>query len=659
MPHVLLDVVSRAKALHAGGYALPVAVTVALVTIQFALATLPIRPLAWPVVALDTFAITCAVAVATLAAPRGWMLRDRFQMRLATTFGVLAVNGAFFLLTYPGLRDGDSISGAGLMADDPLPSTFFSVLDLWILPIGVALAAHGAARPATDRSATRHAATIAGMGLLGTAIIVAGRTGVLNATQVAAVHPSVTWVIDHLTHVVIAFGLWRLWPLAAPSPMRVLDGEPGLARLDAATPGIDASRRWLAQALVWCLALRLASMIGADVDVARDSAAWYVYRAARAGAFASVVVALIRDGLRLFRTERERMRCWQEVSCGLTGLGMASTVTAMREESIAWLERVFGGTVTVATPGRQGAADASASIDLPALRDPASGASLSLARRRAYSGAECEAIDAFLSGATLSIQRAGEAERAAAVKDEFLAMIGHELRTPLTSLIGYAKLLDDHLAGDARADDEARDYSARLGHHADDLARLITSMLLTSHGLSGVTLPPHESIDIAAMARAVVDAHQSEAARRGLDVVVVPPMESLHAWCAPIFFERVVTILVENAVRYTPSGGRVRVHFDFASSTAPSDAIVAGSTCGHALMVACTVRDTGQGLPAGAETRLFGPFFRRDGSDAQGERGAGLGLYQARRMVELMHGRIEARDHADGGASFTVVLPAA
>ncbi|NCA13350.1 MAG: sensor histidine kinase [Proteobacteria bacterium] len=87
--------------------------------------------------------------------------------------------------------------------------------------------------------------------------------------------------------------------------------------------------------------------------------------------------------------------------------------------------------------------------------------------------------------------------------------------------------------------------------------------------------------------------------------------------------------------------------------------IVAGAPCGHQPMVACTVRNTGDGLPGCSTTRLFEPFFRPDGAEAQRERGAGLGLFQARRMIELMHGRIEACAHDGEGTSFTVVLPAA
>lgn len=298
-------------------------------------------------------------------------------------------------------------------------------------------------------------------------------------------------------------------------------------------------------------------------------------------------------------------------------------------------------------------------LELPALRDPASGASLALERGIAFSAAEREAIEAFLSGATLSIQRARDAERAASVKDEFLRMIGHELRTPLTSVVGYGNLLAEILDEDQSANADARDMSWRLRHHAEDLARLINAMLVTSHDLAGVTLPPMEAVDLHARARSVVAAQEAEAARRELRVTVEPPFESLRAWCPGVLLDRILAILVENAVRYTPAGGRITVEFGHASSEASPDVIVAGSTCGHQPMVACTVRNTGDGLPGCSTTRLFEPFFRPDGAEAQRERGAGLGLFQARRMIELMHGRIEACTNDGEGTSFTVVLPAA
>jgi len=641
------------RAIWSGGYVLPLVATVGLLLIESLLRGLPVHPLVWPVVALEAIAIVSALAVAALAAPRGWILRDRFQTRLATTFAALAINSIFFVLTYPGLRDGNAVGGLGLLSSDSTPSYYFSLLDLWILPLGVALAAHHAAVPATGASAMRHGLALVAMGCLGAVIVVAAQAGVLPDAVPEPVHPAVVWIVDHATHVVIAFALWRLWPIASTR-----DGS-----------SVDISRQWLARALVWCLALRLASMIGAEMEAVRFNAGWYLYRVARAGAVLSVVVALVRDGVRLFEIERQRMIYWQEVSCGLSALGMASTVGAMRSEVAEWLERVFAADVVSGESGRapvmETAAEASkpkgacVRLDLPALRDPASGASLALERGVAFTATEREAIEAFLSGATLSIQRARDAERAASVKDEFLRMIGHELRTPLTSVVGYGNLLADILDEDESANADARDMSGRLRHHAEDLSRLINAMLVTSHDLAGVTLPPMESVDLHARARTVVAAQEAEAARRELQVTVEHPDEALRAWCPAVLLDRILAILVENAVRYTPAGGRITVEFGHASSTAAPDVIVAGSTCGHQPMVACTVRNSGAGLPDCSTTRLFEPFFRPDGAEIQRERGAGLGLFQARRMIELMHGRIEACTNDGEGTSFTVVLPAA
>ena len=664
----------RLRAIWTSGFVLPLLATIALLAGEMLLRGVPVRPLVWPVVALEAVAIAGAVAVAALAAPRGWILRDRFQLRIATTFAALAINSSFFVLTYPGLRDGNAVSGAGMLSSDPVPSFYFTVLDLWILPVGVALAAHHAAVRASDASAKRHIGAVGGMVVLGAAIVLSGRLGSLPDTLPASVPAGAMWVVDHATHLVIAFALWRLWPIASST-----DGS-----------SIDTSRRWLARALIWCLALRLASMIGAEMEIVRFNAGWYLYRVARTGAIVSVVIALVRDGVRLFEVERQRMHYWQEVSCGLSGLGMVSTVGEMRDEATGWLERVFGARVvggvypevggTLADSGEfqvvggvyPGAGGpplpappplrrerGGCRLELPALRDPVSGASLALVRASAFSSAEREAIEAFLSGATLSIQRARDAERAASVKDEFLRMIGHELRTPLTSVVGYGNLLADILDEDADANADARDMSCRLRHHAEDLSRLINAMLVTSHDLAGVSLPPMEAVDLHARARVVVAAQEAEAARRELRVTVDSPDETLRAWCPGVLLDRILAILVENAVRYTPSGGHISVAFGHASAVASADVIVAGSTCGHQPMVACTVRNTGDGLPWCSTTRLFEPFFRPDGAEAQRERGAGLGLFQARRMIELMHGRIEACAHDGEGTSFTVVLPAA
>ena len=113
------------RAIWSGGYVLPLVATVGLLLIESLLRGLPVHPLVWPVVALEAIAIVSALAVAALAAPRGWILRDRFQTRLATTFAALAINSIFFVLTYPGLRDGNAVGGLGLLSSDSTPSYYF------------------------------------------------------------------------------------------------------------------------------------------------------------------------------------------------------------------------------------------------------------------------------------------------------------------------------------------------------------------------------------------------------------------------------------------------------------------------------------------------------------------------------------------------------
>lgn len=643
MTRVLAQSLACVRGLRSGGYVWPLVATTLLVAGMFALQGLPVAPLVWPVVALDAVAMASTIAVAALAAPRGWLVRDRFQMRLATTFAVLTVNGIFVILTFPGLRDGNALGGESLLASDPVTGAYLALLDLWILPVGVALATHRVSTRATDWSVTRHVLAVVAMLGIGAAIVALGNAGRLPDTLPEVLPGPLRWALDHATHAVAAFALWRLWPLA--------DGRTGST--------LDVSRRWLARALIWCLALRLASMIGAEMEVVRFNAGWYLYRVASAGAFASVVVALVRDAVRLFEIERERIRCWREVSRGLSGLGMSTSVASMRDEATIWLEHVFGANVVEMAPAGIATARGFAHLELHALRGSGTGTSLALERSRAFSAAEREAIEAFVSGASLSIQRARDAERAAAVKDEFLTMISHELRTPLTSVVGYATLLPELLDDDAGASADARSIARRLQFHADDLSRLIQALLVTSHDLAGVTLPTMEAVDLLASARSVADAHQAEAVRRDLRVVVVGPGEPLVAWCSTGLLERVLTILVDNALRYTPAGGTVTLRFDHASPVVPTDVIVAGSTRGHLPMVACTVADTGPGLPQSASGQLFEPFYRPVGADARAERGTGLGLFQARRLIELMHGRIEARGHDGGGSTFTVVLPTA
>ena len=612
------------------GYAAPLLLAVLVVVFQMAMVGRPLRPLVWPVVSLEVIVAISAIATAALVAPRGWAMRDRFTMRLATTFAVVAVNSVWFILTFPGLSDGNASAGAGLLTSNRSIASVFAVIDIWVLPVGIMLATTRRDGRASDASAFRHGSAVAAM------VICGGLVAWISEANLSALEAfdgplsTTGWLLAHLTHFAVIVALVRLWPLAGS-----VESGP-----------ISAGTRWLARALVWCLMLRLASMIGAELDLERFNAGWYAYRVARAAAFASVNVALIVDGWRLFRVERERMHFSQELSCVLAGLGAESDVKHMYSTCHKWLEAVFGARVVRSAT----VADATGKLSLWPLTCPDTGQSLSLVRNSPFDEVERSGAEAFLQGARLSIDRARVSEASTRLKDEFFTMIGHELRTPLTAVRGYAEVLHGNLSNADATVAENREYVTRLQLQAETLSGLIEGMLDASHFLAGTSTMLPGLFDVREAVGRTVDAHREAAAVGGHVIRFDPSVQPALVSAVAAHVERIVGVLIGNAISYTRPGGTISV------SVGPSRQGADGAS--SAPMIACTVSDTGPGVAIADQEHLFTPFFRAPGSDAIPVRGAGLGLYMAKRLVELMHGEVKFETSPESGSRFTVLLPA-
>ena len=612
------------------GYAGPLLLTILVVVLQMAMVRRQMRPLVWPVVSLEVVVAISAIATATLAAPRGWAMRDRFTMRLATTFAVLAVNSAWFILTIPGLSDGDASFGAGLLTSAGAVGSVFEVIDVWVLPVGILIATTRRDGFASDASALRHVSALAAMAVGGGVIVWLSEANhwVFQALEGSLL--TLGWLLAHLSPVVLIAALFRLWPIAGTED----------------TGPVRASARWLARALVWCLMLRLASMIGAHPELERFNAGWYLDRVARAAAFVSVNVALIVEGWRLFRVERERMHLARELSSVLAGLGLGSDVKHMHVTCHEWLESVFKARVLRSTPGAQG----SGKLSLWPLACPDTGQALWLVRNRPFDEVERSSVEAFVQGARLSIDRARVSGASTRLKDEFFTMISHELRTPLTSVRGYAEVLHGNLADPDATLIESREYVMRLQTQAETLSGLIEAMLDASHFLAGTSIMLPELFEVGDAVGRAVEKHRVSATVGGQTLRFDHSGHPSLVSAIPAYVERIVGELISNAISYSKSGGTITV--SVASLTQSSD--LARSVP----MIACSVTDSGPGISSADQAQLFRPFFRAAGSDARSVRGAGLGLYMAQRLAELMHGRMALELSHETGSRFVLYLPA-
>ncbi len=225
------------------------------------------------------------------------------------------------------------------------------------------------------------------------------------------------------------------------------------------------------------------------------------------------------------------------------------------------------------------------------------------------------------------------------LKNEFIASISHELRTPLTNLRLYHHLLTarpDHLAS----------YTQVLGQEINRLENLVESVFYLSRLERGDIEFTPENRDLNTVAGPIVAGHMEEAAGRGLTLTFSGAPDLPAVRIDATLMQRLISILLTNALLYTPAGGAVHVHTHIRSS----DGI---------RRVGLSIRDTGPGILPTEMPRLFERFFRGQASLDTGTPGAGLGLAITRQIIERHRGYIDVLSQAGKGTTFTVWLPEA
>jgi len=230
-----------------------------------------------------------------------------------------------------------------------------------------------------------------------------------------------------------------------------------------------------------------------------------------------------------------------------------------------------------------------------------------------------------------------ELARQEAARRSFVATASHELRTPLTMLQGTMELLEEDLA-DGRLD--VGDAQAQVASARRELRRLSTlaAELLDLSRLDAAVPLRSEAVELGELARAVVAEFALRAEERGAVLEAERPAGPCWALGDPDAIARVARILIDNALRYGPSGGMVRI-------TARADARAA----------TMTVADHGPGIPPEEADLIFERFHR--GVAPPGEGGFGLGLAIGRELAERMGGTLRLAGVGPPGAVFVLALP--
>ena len=233
-----------------------------------------------------------------------------------------------------------------------------------------------------------------------------------------------------------------------------------------------------------------------------------------------------------------------------------------------------------------------------------------------------------------------ELRRLEQMRKDFVANVSHELRTPLTAIQGFAETL---LTGALEDKDNNRRFVEIIGSHAARLARLSNDLLRLSQIEAGKMNADFQAVDMKSLLAGGVEAAQSAAAPKGLTVALPNASASLPSVRGDANLLRdVLRNLLDNAIQYTPAGGRVEVTASAQDS-----------------FVLVTVSDTGIGIPRSDQPRIFERFYRVDAARSREVGGTGLGLSIAKHIVEAHGGKIWVESDIGEGSRFHFSVPVA
>lgn len=221
-------------------------------------------------------------------------------------------------------------------------------------------------------------------------------------------------------------------------------------------------------------------------------------------------------------------------------------------------------------------------------------------------------------------------------KTRFLAMMSHELRTPLNAIMGFAQLLARPAFG--HLSDRQRRYVDNIAESGEHLLALINDILDFTRIRSGELKVEMQTVEILPLVQDLVSKSRPDLDAKGLTIEAeVEP--GVEAWADRLRLSQVLWNLISNASKFTPSGGLISI----------SAVAVAGKVC-------IDVADTGVGIPAEEQQRIFNEFTQLDSSMSRQQQGTGLGLSISKHLTELMGGTISVASRMGQGTTFTITL---
>ena len=220
---------------------------------------------------------------------------------------------------------------------------------------------------------------------------------------------------------------------------------------------------------------------------------------------------------------------------------------------------------------------------------------------------------------------------------DFIAAVSHELKTPLTSIAGFAEtLLDGVIEEDSKI---TREFVGKIAHHSDRLAELVRDVLTISRLEQGAWEVRPEATDLAPLGRSLMDEFMPMAGQQQVIMKLETPT-TLPVVSDPELIRQLIGNLISNAIRYNRPGGTVWLRLG----------------TGDSQTVTVVVQDSGIGIPAEHQERIFERFYRVDAHRSRQSGGTGLGLAIIKQLLDVLGGTIALRSDSTG-TCFTVTIP--
>src|SRR6267378_3626266 len=225
------------------------------------------------------------------------------------------------------------------------------------------------------------------------------------------------------------------------------------------------------------------------------------------------------------------------------------------------------------------------------------------------------------------------------MKDDFVASVSHELRTPLTSIRGYLELLTSGEVGELNEEQER--FLSVVDRNADRLLHVVGDLLFVSQVEAGIISLEKSPFELIGLLGEAVDAALPAAESKDIAIQLnadhVAEVDADRARLAQVFDN-----LISNAIKFTPPGGRIDV-----------------GAVGRGDRVHIEIADSGMGISAEDQRRLFRRFFRTSAANEQAIQGTGLGLAIVKAIVDGHGGRVTVESEVGSGTTFCVELPLA